>query len=130
MSSRYLEEQASRIAQTDGTGANTRSLGAASIRVIDGDTLDIRGQRANVRLVGFNAPEVSSPQCSTELDVGRRATARLNALVRNAQHIELERIACACQPGTEGTSRCNFGRQCGTLKVDGTDVGVFSSQKG
>ncbi len=130
MSSRYLQSQGNRVAQTSGNGSNMRSLSAASIRVIDGDTVDISGQTANVRLVGFNTPEVWSPQCSAELEPGRRATARLNALVRNARSIEFERVACACQPGTEGTSRCNFGRQCGTLKVDGTDVGPILISEG
>ena len=123
MSSNYLQSRGEGVVGAGVTSTNTRSLSASSIRVIDGDTVDIRGQTANVRLVGFNTPEVSSPQCQAELDAGNRATARLNALVRNAQNIEFERVACACRPGTEGTRQCNYGRQCGTLKVDGTDVG-------
>jgi endonuclease YncB( thermonuclease family) len=35
----------------------------------------------------------------------------------------LTRVACACRDGTEGTRRCNYGRLCGTLTVDGRDVG-------
>ncbi|MEH6952709.1 hypothetical protein V4R08_15670 (plasmid) [Nitrobacter sp. NHB1] len=31
----------------------------------------------------------------------------------------LTRVACACRPSTEVTSRCNFGRLCGVLTVDG-----------
>ena len=92
--------------------------------------VDIRGQTANVRLVGFNAPEVSSPQCNAELDVGRRATARLRNLLQNAQAIEFERVACACKQGTKGTRRCNYGRQCGKLSVDGTDVGRILISEG
>jgi len=102
---------------------NSRLLQARDIRVIDGDTVTISGERANVRLVGFNTPETRSPACSAELQVGRSATARLSALLRQAQTIEFERVRCACRAGTEGTSRCNFGRQCGSLKVNGTDVG-------
>jgi len=34
-----------------------QTVQARDIRVIDGDTVAINGQRANVRLVGFNAPE-------------------------------------------------------------------------
>ena len=47
----------------------------------------------------------------------------LGQLVRDAASIEFERVACSCQPGTEGTDRCNFGRLCGSLIVDGQDVG-------
>jgi endonuclease YncB( thermonuclease family) len=102
---------------------NVGAVQARDIRVIDGDTVAISGQRANVRLVGFNTPETRSPSCSAELATGQRATARLKALVTEARSIEFKRVACACRPGTEGTNRCNFGRQCGTLLVDGTDVG-------
>jgi endonuclease YncB( thermonuclease family) len=123
MSSRYLQPQRSRNANAESVRANRYSLSASAIRVIDGDTIGVQGQSANVRLVGFNAPETSSPQCHAELNAGRRATARLNTLVSNAQSIELERVRCACQPGTEGTNRCNFGRQCGVLRVNGADVG-------
>jgi len=102
-----------------------RTVKARDIRVIDGDTVSISGQAANVRLVGFNTPETRSPACSAELEVGRRATARLKVLVRESSSIQFKRVACACRPGTEGTKRCNYGRQCGSLIVDGTDVGTI-----
>lgn len=123
MSSNYLRSVGNTSAQPDNSRQSGRTLSAAAIRVIDGDTVAIRGQTANVRLVGFNTPEISSPQCQAELNAGRQATARLSGLLQSAQRIEFERVACACRPGTEGTRNCNFGRQCGTLKVDGTDVG-------
>ena len=99
------------------------SVSARDIRVIDGDTVAIRGERANVRLVGFDTPEVSRPSCQAEGAAGRRATARLSELLSSARSIEFERVACACPPNTQGTDRCNFGRQCGSLYADGTDVG-------
>lgn len=102
-----------------------RTVKARDIRVIDGDTVTISGQAANVRLVSFNTPETRSPACSAELEVGRRATARLKALVSESRSIQFKRVACACRPGTEGTKRCNYGRQCGSLIVDGTDVGTI-----
>lgn len=46
---------------------SSRTVSASEVRVIDGDTVAIRDQRANVRLVGFNAPETASPACSAEL---------------------------------------------------------------
>ena len=130
MSSRYLSSNAAQFETTARQSSNTRDLQASDIRVIDGDTLDIARQSANVRLVGFNAPEVGSPKCSNELAMGGRATDRLRALIRSAISIELTRVQCACAPGTEGTSRCNFGRQCGVLKLDGRDVGKILISEG
>lgn len=130
MSSRYLSSAAVQNQTVANSSSNTRNLHASDIRVIDGDTLDIARQTANVRLVGFNAPEVGSPKCSNELALGRRATDRLKALIKSAQSIELTRVRCACAPGTEGTSRCNFGRQCGVFKLDGRDVGKILISEG
>jgi endonuclease YncB( thermonuclease family) len=119
MASRLLSSRDAVVAQSASQG---RTLRISDVRVIDGDTVDIRGQDANVRLVGFNAPETWRPSCNAELEVGRRATARLGQLVRGAGSIEFRRVACSCRAGTEGTDQCNFGRQCGSLFVDGVDV--------
>ncbi len=107
-----------------------RLLRASDVRIIDGDTIDIRGLPANVRLVGFNAPETWRPSCTAERQVGERATARLGQLVQGAASIEFERVACSCRPGTEGTDQCNFGRLCGSLFVDGRDVGSMLIAEG
>ena len=37
---------------------------------------------------------------------------------------DFQQVACSCPPGTEGTNACNFGRRCGTLRVNGVDVGA------
>ena len=103
---------------TERPASQDRSLRASDVRIIDGDTVDVRGLTANVRLVGFNAPETWKPACTAEREVGERATARLGQLVRGATSIEFERVACSCRPGTEGTDQCNFGRFCGSLFVD------------
>ncbi len=120
MSSSFLSRNGPVVAQPT---TQNRGLQASDVRIIDGDTVNIRGITPNVRLVGFNAPETWRPSCTAERQVGERATARLSQLVRNAASIEFERVACSCRPGTEGTDRCNFGRLCGSLFVDGQDVG-------
>jgi endonuclease YncB( thermonuclease family) len=94
------------------------------IRVIDGDTIRIHHQQPDVRLVGFNAPETRRAQCDVERDLGGKATARLRDLVQSSK-LEFEFVACACPPGIEGTSSCNYGRRCGILKANGRDVGLI-----
>jgi endonuclease YncB( thermonuclease family) len=94
------------------------------VRVIDGDTIRIHHQQPDVRLVGFNAPETRRAQCDFERDLGGKATARLRDLVRSTR-LDFEFVACSCRSGTEGTSSCNYGRRCGTLKANGQDVGVI-----
>jgi endonuclease YncB( thermonuclease family) len=92
--------------------------------VIDGDTIRVRHQRPDVRLVGFNAPETRRAQCDAERALGDRATDRLRDLVRSSK-LDFEFVACACAPGAEGTPSCNYGRRCGTLKANGRDVAAI-----
>jgi endonuclease YncB( thermonuclease family) len=94
------------------------------VRVIDGDTIRIGHQKPDIRLVGFNAPETRRAQCEAERQLGDRATARLRNLVQSSK-LDFEFVACSCPSGTEGTSACNYGRRCGTLKANGQDVGLI-----
>ena len=61
-------------------------------------------------------------ECPWEAELSARATARLRQLVASGQ-TGITTVACACPPGTEGTPECNHGRSCGTLTVNGRDVG-------
>lgn len=103
------------------TGRTARSTPRFSIT--DGDTVKLHGRSKGTRLVGFNTPETYRPRCDRELALGQQATLRLEALLRNADQVDLQLVACACPPGTQGTDACNFGRSCGVLRVDGRDVG-------
>jgi endonuclease YncB( thermonuclease family) len=94
-----------------------------SVYVIDGDTVSLNDGRPNVRLVGFNAPETGSrARCETERQKGEAAKRRLRELASSGRP-DFQQVACSCPPGTEGTNVCNFGRRCGTLRVNGVDVG-------
>jgi endonuclease YncB( thermonuclease family) len=93
-----------------------------SFTVTDGDTMQVNGEDSGMRLVGFNTPEVFSPLCSEELELGRKASTRLKELAASAD-LKLQRVACACPPGTEGTDGCNYGRSCGNLFANGRNVG-------
>lgn len=57
--------------------------------VVDGDTFWLKGTK--YRMADINAPEVSSPQCGSEADLGERATVRLIALL-NAGAFSLRSI--------------------------------------
>jgi hypothetical protein len=95
-----------------------------SVRVIDGDTISLDDGRPNVRLVGFNTPETGNrARCQAERQKGDAAKRRLRELVSSGR-LDFQQIACSCAPGTEGTDACNFGRRCGTLRVNGVDVGA------
>jgi endonuclease YncB( thermonuclease family) len=95
-----------------------------SVYVVDGDTIGLNDGRPNVRLVGFNAPETGSrARCETERQKGEAAGRRLRELVSGGRP-DFQQVACSCPPGKEGTNACNFGRRCGTLRVNGVDVGA------
>jgi endonuclease YncB( thermonuclease family) len=107
--------------------ANASPLDPGQIEVVDGDTIRVAGE--TFRLVGFDAPETYRAQCPSERALGNRATLRLRQLVAGGG-LDLERVACSCQPGTEGTPRCNYGRSCGVLRVRGRDVGELLIAEG
>jgi endonuclease YncB( thermonuclease family) len=98
------------------------------IEVIDGDT--VRHAGFTYRLVGFDTPERGDKaRCDDERQRAERATQRLRGLISTGSP-SLTRVACACRPGEEGTSRCNYGRLCGTLTVGGRDVGQILIAEG
>ncbi|MDH7797500.1 MULTISPECIES: hypothetical protein [unclassified Beijerinckia] len=97
------------------------SIDPETIRVLDGDTIEVGAERKRVRLIGFNAPETNGATCERERDLGLQASRRLSSLIAS-EPAELQLVPCACRAGTEGTQACNYGRACGILKVDGVDV--------
>ena len=68
------------------TPAIAETVDGALIRVIDGDTVELAGQR--IRLIEPDAPEISKPRCNTELAKGLLASGRLRQLLKGAVRIE------------------------------------------
>ncbi|TAY14030.1 thermonuclease family protein [Rhizobium leguminosarum] len=115
--------------QFQSSPATMRTSQPQEFSVTDGDTVHVVGDATGTRLVGFNTPEKFSPQCEYERQLGERASSRLRELVAHGS-ARLTKVACACAPGTEGTKKCNHGRYCGTLLVDGKDVGSILISEG
>lgn len=112
----------SKFAAVSSPSSSTRTeFVSSTFSVTDGDTIHVEGESNGTRLVGYNAPEVFSPRCTFEKELGDRATDRLKELVA-AGPVELTRVSCACEPGTEGTDRCNYGRSCAVLYAGGRNV--------
>ena len=77
--------------------------------------IDIHRQR--VRLMGFDAPELDDrARCTIERMLATRAAARLRQIIRRGDNIDLRMVACACRPGTEGTSNAIMGGHAGTWR--------------
>ena len=87
--------------------------------VVDGDTLWIEGHK--IRVADIDAPEISEPKCSSELDLGNRATDRLIKLV-NQGPFELQ-----AWPGRD-TDR--YGRQLRLLVRGGRSLGDILVSEG
>lgn len=99
-----------------------------SFTVTDGDTIRL-DDGTSVRLNGFNAPESRDPQCDREAILGDRAKERLEELSATGR-TKVIQVPCACKPGTEGTKKCNYGRSCGILTINGRDVGRILISEG
>jgi endonuclease YncB( thermonuclease family) len=109
--------------------AQPEPINRSDINVLDGDTVTVFGMQPNVRLVGFNAPETDRARCPQERELGIRAKNRLRELV-GAGNLTFEYVNCSCSAGTQGTFACNYGRDCGTLKSNGQDVGAILINEG
>lgn len=101
----------------DGIAQDIETISGAP-RVIDGDTIDVDGQR--IRIHGIDAPE-SAQNCARDGVTwlcGQEAGARLRALVRGAQ------VKC------EAIDKDRYGRIVGKCFANGADVGAEMVSEG
>ena len=87
----------------------------------DGDTIKARNSR--FRLTGFDTPEIGRSKCASEKALGRRAKRELQAIIDSGIKLDLTEVRCSCPESKIGTRWCNNGRKCGTLSVNGKNVG-------
>ena len=80
----------------------------------DGDTcyVMIDGNKAKIRLLELDTPEISKPKCEAELELGLEARDYLNNLIANASSVEIK---------TE-YEKDYFGRTLAHLIIDGEDA--------
>jgi endonuclease YncB( thermonuclease family) len=88
--------------------------------VVDGDTIWYQGTK--IRIADLDTPEVTNPGCANEAAMGRKATARLQALL-NAGPFSLE-------PNPEGRSEDNFGRSLMLVTRGGQSLGAVLVDEG
>jgi endonuclease YncB( thermonuclease family) len=84
----------------------------SEIDVIDGSTVRVRGQV--IHIVGIDTPKLGQKaHCGLERMLAARATSRLRQIVRNGHRIEIDKVACSCRPGTDGSTVCNDSQNWG-----------------
>lgn len=66
--------------------ARAETVDGDLFRVIDGDTVELAGER--IRVVEPDTPEISKPRCNTELAKGLLASGRLRQLLKGTVRIE------------------------------------------
>jgi len=94
----------------------------SEIDVVDGSTVRVHGQV--IHIIGIDAPKLGQKaHCGLERMLAARATSRLRQIVRSGERIEVEKVACSCRPGMDGSTVGNDSQNCGEVKVDGEDAG-------
>ena len=93
--------------------------GNMSTCVVDGDTIRVDGVK--IRLLDFNTPEISSPSCSAEAELGHRAKRRLIEIL-NQGSFEIR------TSGGRDTDR--YGRKLRVVLIKGKSVGDILVEEG
>lgn len=103
--------------------ASAEPVSADDISVVDGDTIDYRGER--YRLIGYDTPEISTPRRKVSADekaVATIAKERFSQLLKSGP-LDLTEVRCSCPESKIGTKQCNNGRKCGLLTLNGKNIG-------
>jgi len=88
--------------------------------VVDGDTIWYQGTK--IRIADLDTPEVTNPGCANEAMLGRRATARLQALLNEGPF--------SLEPNPEGRSEDDYGRSLMLVTRGGDSLGAVLVDEG
>jgi endonuclease YncB( thermonuclease family) len=104
------------------SGMRSMTSECSVVRVIDGDTADLscmgRGW-VRARIVGYDSPELFSPNCAAELAAAERARNVLDNWVRHASRVEV---------GFLGSDR--YGRTLVDMRLSGQRVATAMVETG
>ncbi|MEX3008380.1 thermonuclease family protein [Hoeflea sp. TYP-13] len=85
------------------------------VRVIDGDTVEIDGER--IRIANIDTPELRGAKCEAEYRLAKIAARRVEEL------LELHRIRIRRGDPKDGRLKDRYGRTLAIIYVDGVDLG-------
>ena len=91
-----------------------------AVRVIDGDTLQYRGER--IRIADINTPEIRSPACASESALGARAARRMEELLASGPF--------TLSPAGGGRDEDIYGRKLRIVARDGRSLGATLVEEG
>lgn len=91
-----------------------------AVTVIDGDTLDYRGER--IRIADINTPETGKPACASEAALGAEATRRMEELVAAGPF--------TLSPAPDGRDEDVYGRKLRIAARDGRSLGATLVDEG
>lgn len=95
------------------------------VTIVDGDSIAIDGEE--IRLTGFDTPEVKHARCDAERELGQRATSRLEELVCRSGEASVAVVMSKRRPGPAHEAH---GRPLARIVVDGLDVGEILVAEG
>jgi endonuclease YncB( thermonuclease family) len=85
-----------------------------ALRVIDGDTMEVRGSGERLRLANIDTPEIGDgARCTAERRAAAEATRAARQLISQAERLEIRRTGREDQ----------YGRTIGFVILDGRDLG-------
>lgn len=86
---------------------------AASVRTIDGDTIEVDGE--TIRILNIDTPEIRHAQCDAERRLGEVAKNRVRQLLAGG--------TIGIRRGDGGRMTDRYGRTLAVVDIDGVDIG-------
>lgn len=95
---------------------------ASTLATLDGDTFDLDGER--IRIANMDAPETLHAKCNAELQLGNRATERLDTLLRSGP------LTIRRGDPKSGRMIDKYGRTLAVVSVGGQDIASIMIAEG